>query len=88
MNARPWSPGGTRRLPTIVLVARREIRMRLRSRVFVGGTIVMTVLVVVGIVAASLLAGKTNPVRVGFSGGSQALERAFTRHRPRPWVRR
>ncbi len=67
-----------RRLPTIVLVARREIRMRLRSRVFVGGTTVMAVLVVVGIVAASLLAGRTNPVRVGFSGGSQALERAFT----------
>jgi ABC-2 type transport system permease protein len=52
--------------------------MRLRSRVFVGGTIVMAVLVVVGIVAASLLAGKTNPVRVGFSGGSQALEHSFT----------
>ena len=78
MNARSWSLGGTPRLPTTVLVARREVRMRLRSRVFVGGTIVMTVLVVVGIVAASLLAGKTNPVRVGFSGGSQALERTFT----------
>jgi ABC-2 type transport system permease protein len=34
--------------------------------------------VVVGIVAASLLAGRTTPVRVGFSGGSQALERSFT----------
>jgi ABC-2 type transport system permease protein len=78
MNARLRSLGGTRRLPTVVLVARREIRMRLRSRVFVGGTIVMAVLVVVGIVAASLLAGRTNPVRVGFSGGSQALEPAFT----------
>jgi len=78
MNARFLSLGGTRRLPTTVLVARREVRMRLRSRVFVGGTIVMTVLVVVGIVAASLLAGKTTPVRVGFSGGSQALERTFT----------
>jgi ABC-2 type transport system permease protein len=78
MNARLSGLGGTRRLPATFLVARREIRMRLRSRVFVGGTIVMTVLVVVGIVAASLLAGKTNPVRVGFSGGSQALERSFT----------
>ena len=64
--------------PTIFLVARREIRMRLRSRVFLGGTIFMVALVVVGIVAASLLAGKTNPVRVGFNGGSQALERPFT----------
>ena len=77
MNPRSLSMG-TRRLPTIVLVARREIRMRLRSRVFVGGTIVMAVLVVVGIVAASLLAGKSTPVRVGFSGGSQALEHSFT----------
>ena len=78
MNARPSGLGGARRLPTIVLVARREVRMRLRSRVFVGGTIVMTLLVVVGIVVASLLAGKTTPVRVGFSDGSQALERPFT----------
>ena len=77
MKARSWSLGGTRRLPTIALVARREARMRLRSRVFIGGTTVMTVLVVVGIVAVSLLAGKTTPVRVGFSGGSQALERSF-----------
>ena len=78
MNARFLRLGGARRLPAIVLVARREVRMRLRSRVFVGGTIVMAVLVVVGIVAASLLAGRTTPVRVGFSGGSQALERSFT----------
>ncbi len=78
MNARFVSLGGTRRLPAIVLVARREVRMRLRSRVFVGGTIVMAVLVVVGIAAAALLSGKTNPVRVGFSGGSQGLESTFT----------
>ncbi|HZL15002.1 MAG TPA: ABC transporter permease, partial [Verrucomicrobiae bacterium] len=78
MNARSLRPGGTRRLPTTFLVARREAVMRLRSRVFVGGTTVMAVLVVVGIVAASLLAGRTTPVRVGFSGASQALERSFT----------
>ena len=78
MNARSLGLGGTRRLPTTFLVARREVRMRLRSRVFIGGTIVMAVLVVVGIVAASLLAGRTTPVRVGFSGGSQALEPSFT----------
>jgi ABC-2 type transport system permease protein len=78
MSARFLSLGGTRRLPTTFLVARREVRMRLRSRVFVGGTIFMVALVVIGIIAAALLAGKTNPVRVGFSGGSQALEPAFT----------
>ena len=64
--------------PTTFLVARREVRMRMRSRVFVGGTIVMTVGVVVGIVVASLLAGRSTPVRVGFSDGSQALERSFS----------
>ncbi|MGH2467230.1 MAG: ABC transporter permease [Candidatus Limnocylindrales bacterium] len=78
MNARSRSLGGMRRLPTTFLVARREVRLRLRSRVFVGGTIVMTALVVIGIVAAALLAGQTNQVRVGFSGGSQALEPGFT----------
>ena len=78
MSARSVGVGRTRRLPTTFLVARREIRMRLRSRIFVGGTIVMTALVVIGIVVASLLAGRTTPVRVGFSGGSQALERSFT----------
>jgi ABC-2 type transport system permease protein len=78
MRAGHVGTGETRALPAVVLVARREVRMKLRSRVFVGGTIVMAVLVVVGIVAASLFAGKTNPVRVGFSGGSQALERSFT----------
>ncbi len=77
MNARFSNPGVAGHLPTTFLVARREIRMRLRSRAFVGGTILMTALVVIGIVVASLLGGKTSPVRVGFSGGSQALERSF-----------
>jgi ABC-2 type transport system permease protein len=77
MNALFSSLGGAHRLPATFLVARREVRMRLRSRVFLGGTTVMAVLVVVGIVAASLLAGRTNPVRVGFSGGSEALEPSF-----------
>jgi ABC-2 type transport system permease protein len=78
MKARLPSLRGTGHLPTTFLVARREVRMRLRSRVFIGGTIVMASLVVIGIVAASLLAGKATLVRVGFSGGSQALEQTFT----------
>lgn len=77
MNARSAGPAGTGGLPTTFLVARREVRLRLRSRVFVGGTIVMTGLVVIGIVVASVLAGRTTPVLVGFAGGSQALERTF-----------
>jgi ABC-2 type transport system permease protein len=78
MNARLLWPGEAGHLPTTLLVARREVRMKLRSRIFIGGTLVMAGLVVVGIVAASLLAGKTTPVRVGFSGGTQALEQTFT----------
>ncbi len=82
MSAR-WSLGlgGTRRLPTTFLVARREIRMRVRSRVFAIATVGMVALVVVGILSASLLAGNTpgpTSARVGFSGGSHALEQSFT----------
>ena len=77
MSAPPSGRGGSRGLPTTVLVARREALMRLRSRVFIGGTTVMTVFVVVGIVAASLLATKTTSLRIGFSGASQALEGSF-----------
>jgi ABC-2 type transport system permease protein len=51
---------------------------RLRSRPFVGGTIVMVAIVVFGIFGYSLVGGRTTPVRVGFSGESQALEAVFT----------
>jgi len=78
------SPAGNspRPLPAVILVARREILVRLRSRTFATFTLVMAVLVVIGIVAASLLNGPAAPapapaVRVGFSGGSQALEQSF-----------
>jgi ABC-2 type transport system permease protein len=69
-------------LPALILVARREILVRLRSRTFAAFTLVMTVIVVIGIVAASLLNGPAAPaqasaVRVGFTGGSQTLEKSF-----------
>jgi ABC-2 type transport system permease protein len=64
----------TRAWPTVFLVARREVRVRLRSRVFTGGTVAMVALVVIGIVVASLLVGRTTTVRVGFTGGSETLE--------------
>jgi ABC-2 type transport system permease protein len=64
--------------PVAVLVARREILVRLRSRVFTGGTVAMVALVVIGIVVASLLAGRTTTLDVGFSGGSAALEQDFS----------
>ena len=64
--------------PSVLLVARRELLVRLRSRVFIGGTVVMVALVVIGIVGYSLLGGRTTTVRVGFTGGSEALEQDFS----------
>ncbi len=73
-HASPWPRN-------VFLVARREILMRLRSRVFRVITIVMVVLVAGSVlVAAYLQAGTPSQpaaVRVGFSGGSQALEPSF-----------
>lgn len=65
-------------LPVFVLVARREMLIRLRSRAFVVGTVVMVALVVVGIVGYSIVGNRTTTLRVGFSGGSQAIEEAFS----------
>ena len=65
----------------VFLVARREILIRLRSRVFAGSTVVMVVLVAGGILAASYFQVGTPSqpaaVHVGFSGGAQALEQSF-----------
>jgi ABC-2 type transport system permease protein len=72
------TPELDRGLPVFFLVARREMLVRLRSRVFLGGTSVMVALVVIGIVGYSLIGGQTAAVRVGFSGGSQSLEQAFS----------
>lgn len=63
--------------PIIFLVARREILIRLRSRVFTFGTAGMIALIVAGVVVASILAGRTSSIRVGFAGTSQTLEQAF-----------
>ncbi len=65
-------------VPAVLLVARREVLIRLRSRVFIGGTVVMVALVAVGIVGYSLVGGRTaTALRVGFTGGSLALEQDF-----------
>jgi ABC-2 type transport system permease protein len=73
-GASPWRRN-------VFLVARREILIRLRSRVFAGSTVVMVVLVAGGILAASYFQVGTPSqpavVHVGFSGGSQALEQSF-----------
>ncbi len=65
--------------PIVLLVARREVLTRLRSRVFIGGTVVMVALLAIAIVGYSLVGGRTAAaLRVGFTGGSQALEQDFS----------
>ncbi len=78
MSAASPAPGSRRALPAFILVTRREMLVRLRSRVFIGGTVVMVALVVGGILGYSWLGGQTTPVRVGFTAGTQALEQAFS----------
>jgi len=66
-------------------VARREIVVRLRSRVFTATTVILVLIAAGGILIASTVLGGTasqppgepQVVDVGFSGGSQALEASF-----------
>jgi ABC-2 type transport system permease protein len=66
---------------SILLVARREILERLRSRVFPATTILLMILVAGGVLVVSQLNVGTPEepaaVAVGFSGGSRALEPSF-----------
>ncbi|GAA2521024.1 ABC transporter permease [Rarobacter incanus] len=56
------------------LVAAREIRAQLRSKAFIIGTAVMLVLVIAGVVAGSVLAGKTSdPIKVGVVAATQGV---------------
>jgi ABC-2 type transport system permease protein len=68
--------------PPALLVARREILSRLRSRVFAAATVILVVAIAGAILVASYLRGGSTSepaaVHVGFSGGSQALEPAFS----------
>ncbi len=69
--------------PTILLVALREIRTRLRSRAFTLGTGAMVALIAAGLVAWTLLAAPgsssgTSMDHVGFTGAATALEPVFT----------
>lgn len=72
--------GVGRSLAIIVLIAQREVEVRVRSRVYALGTVGMVALVVVGVLFASLVVGSrapATPTRVGFSGGAQALDPTF-----------
>ena len=63
----------------ILLVARREVMLRLRSRAFRIGTIAMVALIAIGIVLFSTLQPGTSVsvAHVGFVGTATALEPVF-----------
>lgn len=63
--------------PAVYLVARREILIRVRSRVFTVGTVVIVALIAIGVLLVTLLSGKNAEPRVGFAGPTQALAQPF-----------
>jgi ABC-2 type transport system permease protein len=82
MTASAAGPGARGGRPDVVLVARREVLTRLRSRVFMIGTAVMVIVIVGGVLAYAYLnpgtSGQAQAVHVGFTAGSRALEPSFT----------
>ena len=72
------SAGSGRTLPVVLLIMQREIVMRLRSRVFRVGTVLIVALMVVGALVASLVAGRSMTTRVGFVGSTDALAQPFS----------
>jgi ABC-2 type transport system permease protein len=70
-------PGGSvrasRPLQVTWLVARREIRLRARTRVFVVTTLIMLIAVALAVALPAILSGKKNkPDRIGVVGGEGA----------------
>jgi ABC-2 type transport system permease protein len=51
------------------LVARREIRLRAKTRVFVITTLIMLIAVALAVALPAILSGKSKPTRVGIVGG-------------------
>jgi ABC-2 type transport system permease protein len=79
--SRIFGRGGDRRAagarPVVLLIVRREILMRLRSRAFRVGTALIVALLVVGVVAASVIARRSLTTRVAFVGPVQNLAASF-----------
>jgi ABC-2 type transport system permease protein len=59
-------------LRTTWLVARREIRLRAKTRVFVITTAIMLIAVALAVALPAILSGKSKPTRVGIVGGDTA----------------
>lgn len=61
----------------IFLIVRREVRMRLRSHIFIFVTGLLIVLMAFSVLFINLLENRPSPTRVGFTGPAQALEQPF-----------
>lgn len=73
----PFRPGRLPLLDTaVVLVAAREIRERVRGRVFRAGTLLILAVVAAVIVIPALISGKPHTQRVGVVGGLSSSARA------------
>lgn len=60
-------PSGSPRLTW--LIARRELRIRARTRVFVITTAIMMIAVALAVALPAALSGKSKPDRIGVVGG-------------------
>jgi ABC-2 type transport system permease protein len=60
------------------LVARREIRLRTKTRVFVITTAVLLIAVALAVALPAILSGKTSPDRIGVVGGGSAVNGIVT----------
>jgi ABC-2 type transport system permease protein len=73
------SPRGGRELPLTWLVARREIRLRARSRVFVITSAILLIAIALAVALPAILAGKkSGPDRIGVVGGNATTSSIIT----------
>ena len=70
--------GSDRTRSVVLLIIHREILMRLRSRVFRVGTVLIVALMVVAALIASVVAGRNTSVQVGFVDSTAALAQPFS----------
>lgn len=71
-SGRDSAPRPGRPLQVTWLVARREIRLRAKTRVFVITTAILLIAVALAVALPAILSGKSKPARIGVVGGTNA----------------
>jgi ABC-2 type transport system permease protein len=71
-SGRDRAPRPSRPLQLTWLVARREIRLRAKTRVFVITTAILLIAVALAVALPAILSGKSKPDRIGVVGGTNA----------------